>query len=97
MRLTRGRDIDAACGQLAAKAAAAAPRPLRARIVVARICARRVVAILRCAEPARVGAAVIEGGVDVVEVPLGVPGARAAISSFVCLLSGMRSWAPGRS
>ena len=25
VRLTRGRDIDAACGQLAAKAAAAAP------------------------------------------------------------------------
>ncbi|MFL5818856.1 MAG: bifunctional 4-hydroxy-2-oxoglutarate aldolase/2-dehydro-3-deoxy-phosphogluconate aldolase [Conexibacter sp.] len=50
--------------------------------VVARICARRVVAILRCEEPARVGAAVIEGGVDVVEVPLGVPGALAAISSL---------------
>jgi 2-dehydro-3-deoxyphosphogluconate aldolase/(4S)-4-hydroxy-2-oxoglutarate aldolase len=51
--------------------------------VVARICARRVVAVLRCAEPERVGTAVIEGGgVDVVEVPLGVPGALAAISSL---------------
>jgi 2-dehydro-3-deoxyphosphogluconate aldolase/(4S)-4-hydroxy-2-oxoglutarate aldolase len=51
--------------------------------VVERICARRVVAILRCAEPARVGAEVIEGGVDVVEVPLNVPGSLAAISSLV--------------
>lgn len=51
--------------------------------VVARIRARRVVAIVRCAEPARVGAEVIEGGVDVVEVPLNVPGALAAISSLV--------------
>ena len=42
-----------------------------------------MVAILRCAEPARVGAEVIEGGVDVVEVPLGVPGALSAISSLV--------------
>jgi 2-dehydro-3-deoxyphosphogluconate aldolase/(4S)-4-hydroxy-2-oxoglutarate aldolase len=50
--------------------------------VVARICARRVVAILRCAEPARIGAEVIESGIDVVEVPLGVPGALAAISSL---------------
>ena len=50
--------------------------------VVARICARRVVAVLRCAEPERVGTAVIEGGVDVVEVPLGVPGALDAISSL---------------
>jgi 2-dehydro-3-deoxyphosphogluconate aldolase / (4S)-4-hydroxy-2-oxoglutarate aldolase len=50
--------------------------------VVARIRARRVVAILRCSEPERVGTAVIEGGVDVVEVPLGVPGAVAAISSL---------------
>ena len=50
--------------------------------VAERICARRVVAILRCAEPARVGAAVIEGGVDVVEVPLNVPGALDAISSL---------------
>ncbi|HEX4806932.1 MAG TPA: 2-dehydro-3-deoxyphosphogluconate aldolase [Conexibacter sp.] len=50
--------------------------------VVARIRARRVVAILRCDEPARVGAAVVEGGVDVVEVPLGVPGALSAISSL---------------
>lgn len=51
--------------------------------VAERICARRVVGILRCAEPARVGAEVIEGGVDVVEVPLGVPGALPAISSLV--------------
>jgi 2-dehydro-3-deoxyphosphogluconate aldolase / (4S)-4-hydroxy-2-oxoglutarate aldolase len=50
--------------------------------VVARICARRVVGVLRCAEPLRVGTVVIEGGVDVVEVPLGVPGAVAAISSL---------------
>ncbi len=50
--------------------------------VVARICARRVVAVLRCDEPLRVGTAVIERGVDVVEVPLGVPGALAAISSL---------------
>jgi 2-dehydro-3-deoxyphosphogluconate aldolase / (4S)-4-hydroxy-2-oxoglutarate aldolase len=50
--------------------------------VVARICARRVVGILRCAEPLRVGTAVIEGGVDVVEVPLGVAGALDAISSL---------------
>jgi 2-dehydro-3-deoxyphosphogluconate aldolase / (4S)-4-hydroxy-2-oxoglutarate aldolase len=51
--------------------------------VVARIAARRVVAILRCDEPARIGAEVIEGGVDVVEVPLNVPGALGAISSLV--------------
>ncbi len=50
--------------------------------VAARICARRVVAILRCAEPQRVGTALIERGVDVVEVPLNVPGALAAISSL---------------
>lgn len=50
--------------------------------IAERICARRVVAILRCAEPLRVGTAVIEGGVDVVEVPLNVPGALAAISSL---------------
>lgn len=50
--------------------------------VVARIRARRVVGILRCAEPVRVGTAVIEGGVDVVEVPLGVPAALDAISSL---------------
>jgi 2-dehydro-3-deoxyphosphogluconate aldolase/(4S)-4-hydroxy-2-oxoglutarate aldolase len=50
--------------------------------VVARIRARRVVGILRCDEPERVGTAVIEGGIDVVEVPLGVPGALAAISSL---------------
>ncbi|MGN6189399.1 MAG: bifunctional 4-hydroxy-2-oxoglutarate aldolase/2-dehydro-3-deoxy-phosphogluconate aldolase [Conexibacter sp.] len=50
--------------------------------VVARICARRVVAILRCADPVAVGTAVIEGGVDVVEVPLNVPGALASISSL---------------
>jgi len=50
--------------------------------VVARICARRVVGVLRCTEPERVGTAVIEGGVDVVEVPLSMPGALAAISSL---------------
>jgi 2-dehydro-3-deoxyphosphogluconate aldolase/(4S)-4-hydroxy-2-oxoglutarate aldolase len=50
--------------------------------VARRISARRVVAILRCAEPVRVGTAVIEGGVDVVEVPLNVPGALSAISSL---------------
>lgn len=50
--------------------------------VAERICARRVVAILRCPEPARVGAEVVERGVDVVEVPLNVPGALAAISSL---------------
>lgn len=50
--------------------------------VVARIAARRVVGVLRCDEPLRVGTAVIEGGLDVVEVPLGVPGALAAISSL---------------
>lgn len=50
--------------------------------VVARIVARRVVGVLRCAEPLRVGTAVIERGVDVVEVPLGVPGALTAISSL---------------
>ena len=50
--------------------------------VAARIAERRVLAILRCAEPARIGAAVIEGGVDVVEVPLNVPGALEAISSL---------------
>jgi len=51
--------------------------------IAARIAERRVVAILRCDEPARVGAEVIEGGVDVVEVPLNVPGALAAIYSLV--------------
>ena len=51
--------------------------------VVARIAERRVVAILRCADPAAVGTAVIEGGVDVVEVPLNVPGSLSAISSLV--------------
>ncbi len=50
--------------------------------VVGRIRARRVVGVLRCAEPERVGTAVIEEGVDVVEIPLGVPGALAAISSL---------------
>lgn len=51
--------------------------------VAARIRERRVVAILRCAEPARVGAEVIEGGVDVVEIPLNVPGSLSAIASLV--------------
>jgi 2-dehydro-3-deoxyphosphogluconate aldolase/(4S)-4-hydroxy-2-oxoglutarate aldolase len=51
--------------------------------VVARIRARRVVAILRCEEPEAVGTAVIAGGLDVVEVPLGVPGALSAIASLV--------------
>ncbi|HZV74014.1 MAG TPA: bifunctional 4-hydroxy-2-oxoglutarate aldolase/2-dehydro-3-deoxy-phosphogluconate aldolase [Conexibacter sp.] len=51
--------------------------------VVARIAARRVVGILRCSEPVRVGTAVIEGGIDVVEIPLGVPRALDAISSLV--------------
>jgi 2-dehydro-3-deoxyphosphogluconate aldolase/(4S)-4-hydroxy-2-oxoglutarate aldolase len=50
--------------------------------VAARIRRRRVVAILRCAEPERVGTTVIEGGLDVVEVPLAVPGALDAISSL---------------
>ncbi|MBS1870452.1 MAG: bifunctional 4-hydroxy-2-oxoglutarate aldolase/2-dehydro-3-deoxy-phosphogluconate aldolase [Actinobacteria bacterium] len=50
--------------------------------VAARIAERRVVAILRCADPVAVGTAVIEGGVDVVEVPLNVPGALDAISSL---------------
>lgn len=50
--------------------------------VAARIAERRMVAILRCEEPVRVGTAVIEGGVDVVEVPLNVPGALSAISSL---------------
>lgn len=50
--------------------------------VVARIRAQRVVGILRCAEPVAVGTPLIEGGVDVVEVPLGVPGALEAISSL---------------
>ncbi len=50
--------------------------------VVARICARRVVGILRCAEPLAVGTAVIEGGVDVVEVPLGVAGALEAVRAL---------------
>lgn len=50
--------------------------------VVARVRARRLVGVLRCPEPERVGTAVIEGGVDVVEVPLGVPGALSAISSL---------------
>lgn len=47
--------------------------------VVARIRARRVVGVLRCTEPVRVGTTVIEGGLDVVEVPLGVPGALEAV------------------
>lgn len=51
--------------------------------VLARIAARRVVGILRCSDPLAVGTAVIEGGVDLVEVPLGVPGALRAISSLV--------------
>jgi len=51
--------------------------------VAERICARRVVGILRCGEPVRVGTAVIEGGVEVVEVPLGVPGALDAVRSLV--------------
>lgn len=50
--------------------------------VAARIAERRLVAILRCEEPARVGAELIERGVDAVEVPLGVPGALDAISSL---------------
>jgi 2-dehydro-3-deoxyphosphogluconate aldolase / (4S)-4-hydroxy-2-oxoglutarate aldolase len=41
------------------------------------------VAILRCAEPLAVGMTVIEGGVDVVEVPVNVPGSLAAISALV--------------
>ncbi|HEX7289741.1 MAG TPA: bifunctional 4-hydroxy-2-oxoglutarate aldolase/2-dehydro-3-deoxy-phosphogluconate aldolase [Conexibacter sp.] len=53
--------------------------------VAARIAERRVVAILRCSEPERVGTAVIEGGVDVVEVPMNVPGALSAISSLSAL------------
>jgi 2-dehydro-3-deoxyphosphogluconate aldolase/(4S)-4-hydroxy-2-oxoglutarate aldolase len=53
--------------------------------IAARIVERRVVAILRCDEPERVGTAVIEGGVDVVEVPLNVPGALSAISSLSAL------------
>ena len=53
--------------------------------IVERIRARRVVAILRCDEPVTIGTAVIEGGVDVVEVPLGVPGALDAISSLSAL------------
>jgi 2-dehydro-3-deoxyphosphogluconate aldolase / (4S)-4-hydroxy-2-oxoglutarate aldolase len=51
--------------------------------IVARICARRVVAVLRCSDPLAVGTAVIEGGVDVVEVPLGAPGALGAVRSLV--------------
>jgi 2-dehydro-3-deoxyphosphogluconate aldolase/(4S)-4-hydroxy-2-oxoglutarate aldolase len=69
-----------------AAGAGGAPRPADAldrEAVVGRIATRRVVAILRCAEPERVGTAVIEGGVDVVEVPLNVPGALSAISSLV--------------
>jgi len=50
--------------------------------VVGRIRARRAVGVLRCAEPLRVGTAVIEGGLDVVEIPLGVPGALDAISAL---------------
>jgi len=53
--------------------------------VAERICARRVVAILRCADPVAVGTAVIAGGVDVVEVPLNVPGALDAISVLSAL------------
>jgi 2-dehydro-3-deoxyphosphogluconate aldolase/(4S)-4-hydroxy-2-oxoglutarate aldolase len=56
--------------------------------VVARIRARRVVAILRCASAAeakRIGTAVIEGGLDVVEVPLGVPGALDAVRALASL------------
>ncbi len=41
-----------------------------------------MVAILRCDEPERVGTAIIEGGVDVVEVPLGVPGALDAVRAL---------------
>lgn len=52
------------------------------KAIVARIASRRVVGVLRCAEPLRVGTALIEGGLDVVEVPLGVPGALDAISSL---------------
>ncbi len=48
----------------------------------ARIAERRVVAILRCDKPERVGTAIIEGGVDVVEVPLGVPGALDAVRAL---------------
>ncbi len=51
--------------------------------IAARIAERRVVAILRCDEPLAVGTAVIEAGVDVVEVPLNVPGSLAAICSLV--------------
>ncbi|MGB2710681.1 MAG: bifunctional 4-hydroxy-2-oxoglutarate aldolase/2-dehydro-3-deoxy-phosphogluconate aldolase, partial [Conexibacter sp.] len=50
--------------------------------VVAQICARRMVGILRCADPVTVGTAAIEGGIDVVEVPLGVPGALAAVAAL---------------
>jgi 2-dehydro-3-deoxyphosphogluconate aldolase/(4S)-4-hydroxy-2-oxoglutarate aldolase len=53
--------------------------------VVARIAARRVVAILRVADGAeavRTGGALIAAGVDVVEVPLGVPGALEAITAL---------------
>lgn len=50
--------------------------------VVARIVERRVVGILRCGSPERVGTTLIERGVDVVEIPLSVPGALAAISSL---------------
>lgn len=49
----------------------------------ARIAEQRVVGILRCTEPVRVGTTLIERGVDVVEVPLNVPGALSAISSLV--------------
>jgi 2-dehydro-3-deoxyphosphogluconate aldolase/(4S)-4-hydroxy-2-oxoglutarate aldolase len=51
--------------------------------VAARIAERRVVAILRCDEPLAVGTTIIEGGVEVVEVPLNVPGSLSAISSLV--------------
>ena len=53
--------------------------PDRAEIV-ARIAARRLVGILRCREPERVGTAAIEGGLDVVEVPLGVPDALGVVA-----------------
>jgi 2-dehydro-3-deoxyphosphogluconate aldolase/(4S)-4-hydroxy-2-oxoglutarate aldolase len=62
--------------------AVAGGAPGRAAAAV-RIRERRVVAILRCAEPARIGAELIEWGVDVVEVPLNVPGSLSAISSLV--------------
>lgn len=53
---------------------------------VARIRARRVMGILRCpsaSEAERVGTACIEGGLDVVEVPLSVPGALEVVARLV--------------